>query len=224
MPRLDGIRERRQQPFFDTLVRGIGQSTVSNQTQLFGNANVGNPAQTNLQVAGVLAADQTFVIKAIRGVAFFQTLDEAGFGAFGDLVDVSANVSADQARAQDLYSLLSYGAYFKLTVGDKPMFTAPLWYIPAGGGVHGHSNVNNRMNLSLGVPSQEAILKLGKDIMVPARQNFNIEVSFYDLPVLGQGQGGAIPATVSPLAYLNQFDGAKLVQLQIDGLQTRDVQ
>ena len=42
MSRLDGVRERLHQPFFDTLVRGIGISAVNNQTQLFGNANV-NP-------------------------------------------------------------------------------------------------------------------------------------------------------------------------------------
>ncbi len=53
MPRLDGVREKRHQPFLDTLVRGIGISQVNNLTQLFGNANVGQRSLTNLQVAGV---------------------------------------------------------------------------------------------------------------------------------------------------------------------------
>ena len=48
MARLRDIRERLHQPFFDTLVRGIGTSTIQNNFQLFGNANVGNRALTNL--------------------------------------------------------------------------------------------------------------------------------------------------------------------------------
>ena len=53
MSRIDGVREKRHQPVWDTLVRVIGISQVNNLTQLFGNANVGNRALTNLAVAGV---------------------------------------------------------------------------------------------------------------------------------------------------------------------------
>jgi hypothetical protein len=38
------------QPRYDTLVRGIGRSSVNNGAALFGNANVGNRSLTNLQV------------------------------------------------------------------------------------------------------------------------------------------------------------------------------
>ncbi len=61
MPRLHGVRERRHQPVWDTLVRSTGAPAVALQPQtfLFGNANVGQLALTNLQVAGQLASDQT---------------------------------------------------------------------------------------------------------------------------------------------------------------------
>ncbi len=224
MPRLDGVRERRHQPFYDTLVRGIGISTVGNQTQLFGNANVGNRALTNLAVAGVLASDQTYIIKVLRCALFFQGLDDSEFGAFGSLTDLEASAAGSNSRAEDLYSLIAYGCYFKLTVGDKPMFAAPLWYVPAGGGPSGFTTENSRHAITNGVASTEAIMKLGKEIHVPARQNFNVEIEFFPFPRLGAGQTAAYNADLSPLDYLNQFDGLKLIQFHVDGIQTRDVQ
>lgn len=224
MARLDGVRERRHQPFFDSLVRGIGISSVSNLTQLFGNANVGNRALTNLQVAGVLASDQTYIIKVLRTVLWFQGLNDSEFGAFGSLPSLQASATGTNSRAEDLYMLMAYGAYFQLTVGDKPMFTAPLWYTPAGGGPAGFTTENSRHAITNGVASHEAILKLGKDIHVPARQNFNVSIEFFPFVRLGAGQDGAYAADLDVLNYLNQFDGAKLVQFFVDGVQTRDVQ
>lgn len=224
MARLDGVRERRHQPFFDSLVRGIGISGVGNLTQLFGNANVGNRALTNLQVAGVLASDQTYIIKVLRSVLWFQSLADSEFGAFGPLADLQAQAQGTNSRAEDLYMLMAYGAYFQLNVGDKPMFTAPLWYVPAGGGPAGFTTENARHVITNGVASHEAVLKLGKDIHVPARQNFNVAIEFFPFVRVGAGQNGAYPADLDVLAYLNQFDGAKLIQFYVDGVQTRDVQ
>lgn len=224
MPKLDGVRERQHQPIYDTLVRGIGISTTNNLTALFGNANVGNSGLTNLQTPGVLASDQTYVVKAIRCAMWFQTLDAAGFAAFGSLSALNTNVTATNTRAEDLYALVSYGAYLTFTAGDKPQFTCPLWYAPAGGGVSGATTENDRHALTNGVPSQEAIMLLAKDIHVPARQAISMTIQFFPFSRLGNGQGGAIGADLSPLDYLNQFDGAKLVQLFIDGIRTRDVQ
>lgn len=224
MARLDGIRERRHQPFYDTLVRGIGQSSVSNLTALFGNANVGSRDLTNLQVAGVLASDQTYVIKVLRSVLWFQGLADSEFAAYGSLPDLSASATGTNSRAEDLYMLMAYGAYFTLVVGDKPMFNAPLWYVPAGGGPAGFTTENSRHIITNGAASHEAILKLGKDIHVPARQNFSVTIEFFPFKRLGDGQTSAFAADLSPLDYLNQFDGAKNMQFFVDGVQTRDVQ
>lgn len=224
MPKLDGVRERQHQPIFDTLTRGIGIGAVNNLTQLFGNANVGNRALTNLQTPGVLASDQTYVVKALRCAMWFQSLADSEFAAFGSLTALNTNVTGTNSRAEDLYVLLAYGAYMQFIAGDKPQFYAPLWYTPAGGGISGVTTENSRHALTNGVPSQEAIMLLAKDIHVPARQNIAVTVEFFPFPRLGNGQGGAIGADLSPLDYLNQFDGAKLVQVFLDGIRTRDVQ
>lgn len=156
MPRLHGVRERRHQPFWDSLVRTTGNPApvIQNNTKLFGNANVGNLALTNLQVAGQLASDQTYVALALRCYLYF-----------------------DGTNARDLYQQVSNQLYFTLTVGEKAMFQAPAWYHPAGGGVFGldaQSAIYNN-----GEPTQQSILKLARPIIVPVRQNFSVSAEFF---------------------------------------------
>lgn len=233
MARLRDIRERLHQPFFDTLVRGIGISSVQNNFQLFGNANVGNRALTNLQVAGQLAADQVYLLKALRCVTYFQGLNDsefisvaAGGNQLPNLPGLS-NVLSGNARAQDLYMLTAYGAQFTLRVGTKDMLSSGLWYVPQGGGPFGMGTANDRHVITNGMPTQEAILKIAKDITFSVRQNFTVVVEWFPFVRLGNGAGGGganIGADIDPLAYLNQFDGTKLIQFHLDGLLTRDVQ
>ena len=191
MPRLQGVRERRHQPFWDTLVRTTGNPTaaIQNQTKLFGNSNVGNLALTNLQVAGQLAADQTYVILALRCWLFF-----------------------DGTNRRPNYLGVSSQLYFTLTVGDKPMFQAPCWYHPAGGGIFGFDATDSIFNN--GEPTQEAILKLARPIIVPVRQNFNVSADFFPI------------GTTVALDLLNTgaANDQKVILYMIDGLQTRDVQ
>ncbi len=226
MARLLDVRERLHQPFFDSLVRGIGVSTVGNSTRLFGNANVGQRGLTNLQVAGQLASDQTYILKAIRCALFFQGLADDQFNvAYNAALPALTGAIALNSRAEDLYSQMAYGTTFTLEVGNKPMMTAPLWYIPAGGGISGFTTENSRHALTNGEPTHQSILKLAKDIPIAARQSFNVAVEFFPFPILGLGGAGAtLSAAVDPLVDLNQFDGMKLVQVHIDGVLTRDVQ
>lgn len=223
MGRLDGVREVRHQPFYDTLVRGIGQSDVNNLQQLFGNANVGSRALTNLTVPGQFASDQTYIIKVFRVLMWFRALD-ANFAAYGDLPALNTNATATNTRMLDLYSLIAYGAYFNVVTGDKPIFTAPMWYAPAGGGPSGFTTENAQSVVTNGEASVQATLKLGMEVHVPARQNISVTIEFFPFPRLGNGQGGAIGANLSPLDYLNEDDGIKLIQFYLDGVQTRDVQ
>lgn len=224
MARLDGIREKTHNPIYDSVVRGIGISTVQNGASLFGNTNVGQKQFSNMKAAAQLPSDQTFIIKVLRGVAAFQSLADDEFAAFGQLTALNTNVTGTNARAEDLYTLVAYGAYFTLTVGEKPMFTAPFWYAPAGGGPAGFTTENARHIITNGVASHQSILRLGKDIHMPARQNFQVTIDWFPFARLGDGQGGAIGADLSPLDYLNQFDGLKVMQFFVDGLITRDVQ
>lgn len=223
MSKLKNMRERVHQPFYDHLVRGVGRSTISNNFQMFGSANIGNPALTNMKAPSTFPSDNTVIVKAIRAALYFQSTNDDEFAAFGNLAAV-VNTTGDAARALDVYQLLSYGAYFTFTVGEKPMINAPLWYIPQGGGVAGVTTNSGRNIATNGVASHEAILKLAKDIQVSARQNIGVQINFFPFPVLGTGAGGGTitpSGGVSPLDYLNEFDGLKSVSVILDSLLTR---
>ena len=191
MPRLHGVRERRHQPFWDSLVRTTGNPSpaIQNNTKLFGNANIGNTALTNLQVAGQFASDQTYIMLALRCWLFF-----LGTNRRANYMNVAAQL------------------YFTLTVGEKPMFQAPCWYHPSGGGVWGYDATTSIFNL--GEPTQEAILKLARPIIVPVRQNFSVTAEFFAI------------GSVVALDGLNSgaTDDQKVIMYMVDGLQTRDVQ
>ena len=191
MPRLHGYRERLHQPVWDTLIRTVGvpATPIVNSTKLFGNANIGNLALTNLQVAGQLASDQTYVILALRCWLFF-----------------------DGANRRTNYLNVTSQLFWTLTVGNKPMFQAPCWYHPAGGGVWGFDSSISIFNL--GTPEQGAILKLARPIIVPVRQNFAASADFFAI------------GSVSALDQLNAgaSDDVKNIMYMLDGLQTRDVQ
>ncbi len=232
MSRLRDLREKIHQPYYDTLVRGIGISSVSNLFQLFGNANVGDRSLTNLDQAGMFSSDATYVLKAVRCILDFQSLSDDAFNGdpFGG-TDFEGTAGSTTAQAEDLYALCAYGATFTLKVGTKQMLTAPLWYAPAGGGPAGFTTESARSVITNGISTHQSILKLGKDIPVAARQNFSIAIEWFPFAREGNGQGNApaftaaaYGADLDPLQYLNQFDGRKLVQMMVDGLITRDVQ
>ena len=174
MPRVSGLRERRHQPFWDTLIRtrGVPSPKLQPSTRLFGNANVGNLSLTNLQVAGQLASDQTYVAMALRNWMFFDGPNKR-----------------------------------------KPQFVAPAWYFPSGGGIYG-GGLGDDAVYNNGYPSQGGIMKLARPIIVPVRQNFNVNAEFFSV------------GSESALDLLNGGDETdqKVITFMIDGLQTRDVQ
>lgn len=194
MPRLAGYRERRHQPFYDTLVRTTGNPATSivSGTRLFGNANIGNIALTNLQVAGQLASDQTFVVLAMRAYLFF-----------------------DGTNRRALYQRVSSQLWFTTVLGDKPQFVAPCWYYPAGGGVWGFdATATTGSVFNNGEPSQTAFMKLARPIILPVRQNFATVCDFYNM--------GTVSAL--DMLNSGATDDQKCIQFYLDGLQTRDVQ
>ncbi|HZJ67640.1 MAG TPA: hypothetical protein VFD36_29255 [Kofleriaceae bacterium] len=168
---------------------GAPTTTVGPSTRLFGNANVGQLQLTNLQVPGQLASDQTYVILALRAWLYF-----------------------DGQTHRDLYLQTISQLYFTLTLGDKPQFVAPCWYFPAGGGIYGSDNSDSVLNN--GYPSQQAILKLARPIIIPVRQNISVNAEFFAV------------GTTNVLDLINnaQTDDQMVIMYMIDGLQTRDVQ
>jgi hypothetical protein len=179
---------------WDTLVRNTGSptNTIGPSTRLFGNANVGQLQLTNLQVPGQLASDQTYVILAMRCWLYF-----------------------DGTNHRDLYLQVMSQLYFTLTLGDKPQFVAPCWYFPSGGGIYGGGgSTDANAVFNLGYPSQQAILKLARPIIIPVRQNISVNAEFFSV------------GTTDVLDILNgaQTDDQMVIMFMIDGLQTRDVQ
>lgn len=81
---------------------GNPSPAIANSTRLFGNANVGNLALTNLQVAGQLASDQTYVILALRCWLYF-----------------------NGTNRRLLYLGMASQLYFTLNVGDKQSGLSP---------------------------------------------------------------------------------------------------
>ena len=243
MPRFDGARERIHQPLWDMAVRGIGLSSVINGVRLFANPKTSSEEFTNMATAGALQSDQTYVVKAIRALEFFQSLADNEFNAYGNPQLLPAlngpSVAGSASRAQDLYSLLAYGCHLTFKAGEKDQFTSQLVYTPSGMGVFGSSTNNSRATLSLGWPSHENVLLLSKDIPIPARQGISVRLDFFPFkPITGSVPGagagtsagtGAAAATaysaaLDPLAYLNAFDGVKMLGVILDGIKTRDVQ
>jgi len=105
--------------------------------------------------------------------------------------------------------------------------------------VFGSTSVTNRNIISNGWPSHENVLLLAKDIPLPARQGFSVRLDFFpfkpingSVPGAGAGttagtaENPAAPytAALDPLAYLNAFDGIKMLGVILDGIKTRDVQ
>lgn len=194
MPRLHGVKQRRHQPFYDTMIRTTGDPSpvIGAQTRLFGATNVGVIEKCNLSVPGQLASDQTYVILALRCWLYF-----------------------NGTNRRKLYLGSVSQLYWTLTLGDKPQFQAPAWYFPAGGGLYGFDSGTSIFNN--GSPSQEAILKLARPIMVPVRQNFTATGDWFTVGSADYRNGATSINT-------GATDDEKVIMFMLDGLQTRDVE
>jgi len=195
MPKLVGVRERRHQPFYDTLFRADAATatspSVGSTTRLFAaGTNLSSTEWTNMNMAGALPSDNTFIILSIRCWLWF-----------------------NGTNALLMYTLTVHQLYLNLFVGDKPQFLAPAWYFPAGGGVWGQDS--STPIAGNGHPTQESILKLAKPIPVPARQHFYVEATFYDT--------GTTSARTEYINSSTSV-GERECKVLLDGIHTRDVQ
>jgi len=198
VPKLEGVKEQRHQPFYDTLIRAGANTApkpaVASQTRLFASANIGNLSLTNMKAAGVLSSDQTFVVLSMRAWLYFRGASDG-----------------------DMYAGCASQLMWTLEIGDKPFFQAPCWYFGAGGGIAGADPKG--ANLNLGTPDHKGILKLGQPIPIPARQGFAAIAEFFPF------DGGANPASDVRQNLLNASNniGDREVQFILDGLHSRDV-
>jgi hypothetical protein len=195
MPKLIGVRERRHQPYYDTVIRAdidtAPSPTVQSEVQLFNGTNLGLEYWTNMKVAGVFASDETYVVLAIRVWLWF-----------------------NYYYALTMWQLAVHQMYLTLVVGDKPQFQGPAWLFPAGGGIFGQGTQGNLGSATNGVASADAMLKLAKPIPIPARQHFHVKVNFYDT-----GSTSLLSTYLNASASI----GKREIKVFIDGLHTRDV-
>lgn len=119
----------------------------------------------------------------------------------------------DGTNRRSLYLQTSSQLFCTLWLGQKPQFIAPCWYQPAGGGVWGQTGDTNSF-YNHGAPTQEAILKLARPIIIPVRQNIAVEMTFFPT------------GTTDVRDILNSAatDDQMVIKYVIDGLVTRDVQ
>lgn len=186
MPRLHGYRQRLHQAFWDTLIRTTGNPTqnIVNGARLFGNANIGNLSLTNLQVAGQLASDQTYVVLALRCWLYF---------------------NGTNRRAN--YLQVASQLFWTFIVGMKPMHQGQTWYLPSGGGIYGFDAATSIFNN--GEPTHASIFKVARPIILPVRQNFAAQADFFDMgsvSALNLLNSGATDDQKN-IAYI--FDGAQ---------------
>lgn len=200
MPKVVGIRERRHQPYYDTLIRVESNTnpspTVQTSTQLFNGTNLGLTQWTNMSIAGAFASDNSYIALALR--CYVQYIGNA---------------------APLMYALTMQQLFLNFTVADKPQFSGPAWFFPQGGGVWGSDATTPIM--SNGTPQTDAILKFAKPIPIPARQHLKVVVDLYDT--------GSVSLRTGYL-NVNKVDTGTLVdapfreiKVMIDGLHTRDV-
>ena len=198
MPKVVGIRERRHQPYYDSLTRepeGTAPSpTVQASTQLFNGTNLGLEQWTNMSIAGAFASDNSYIALALR--CYVQYV-----GNF----------------APYMYALTAQQLFLQFTVADKPQFSGPAWFFPQGGGMWGNEAATGA-NMSNGTPQTDAILKFAKPIPIPARQHLKVVTNLYDNKNVSLRNGYLNVSAVNndPICSRN-------IIVMIDGLHTRDV-
>jgi hypothetical protein len=250
MAKVVSLRERVHQPFWDTLVRtaGLTAGTVTDTTSLFTSGGVRNESTTNLINGSTLPSDQSHVVLALRVFAWVRNpiLRVAGGGAGelaqnGDYSTVApwlvGGIAVGQApgTVQDYYRLIwqieeqlhwSFGTGLKNSI-----FNMPTWYFPAGGGISGDMGGTSDLIhwQNSGLDGHSGILRLGRAIMIPPRQNILWEAKIFGMPAGGNqvlfGTTQGARDMLSLRDNLNAIDAMqKCITFTFDGLFSRDVQ
>ncbi len=257
MPKITNVRERVHQPFRDALCRTSGYAApapvIQDRMQLFQVAG-GGVGNTNLPNGAVLPSDQSMVVLALRVFTWFRNPIQRGGNILlpdgvtsilarnGDWVWPTAAGSPAFAAALNgqaigspedvhrLYWQAAEGIFWSFGAGDKfSLKEMPTAYFPYGGGLHGDLEQTDLILWNNGMPSHEGILRLGRAILIPPRQNLKVEATLVALPDGGNGTVfGVNQGTRNMLSIrdnLNAVDlNNKVVTFTFDGIFSRDVQ
>ena len=231
-------------------------SNVQDRTDLFTQAGK-DAGATNLQNGSTLPSDQSMVVLALRVFLWFRNpvLREYNRGNVifnGDFdasdlvtgaVPFGANANTAIGRVDDvwrLYFQASEQLLWSFGAGEKYSLTSmPSSYFPYGGGIYGGAHFGNEpeaqvtdayagfVALNNGMPTQAAILRLARAVLLPPRQNIKCSaqiVSYADNPTNAVSQQGS-RNMLSLTSNFNIADGInKVCSFTFDGLFSRDVQ
>lgn len=195
MPALPNYKEQIHYELFDTLIRGVGTSTVGTKQKLFSATNIGSPQLTNMQEGGRMSSDEIFLVLSLRFYVQFATAI--------------------------LHRYIEDGLFFTFTVGNKDMLGAiPILLAPGGGGMSGYDVNASAHVITNGSPGWPSILRLAKPVKIEKGQHFEVQAEFYDF---GSYDGGITPA-LGVLNTLNADIGLKIVKCFLGGILARNVQ
>lgn len=156
------------EPIYDTTIQAAAAVVNSTNNAFFVNVGANSSktlANTNLNTSQRLDAPQAMSVQAIK-IRWSELILPA-----------------------DLFAIVN-GFASVLTVGIKPLNTAPIWQYPAGGGIFVPSTTANAVTyLNNGMPTREAQLKLALPIVIGNQLNFNatLQGAAYTLTVTGSG-------------------------------------
>lgn len=250
MAKLTNMRERVHQPFRDALVRTGGMSTgaVADRTDLFTQTGRGE-AFSNLKNGSVLPSDQSMVILALRAFLWFRASHarsaatlSASTGTNGDYFISAANdaaavtllngsVPGDYRDVHRLYFQASEQLLWSFGAGEKlSLRSMPSSYFPWGGGLHGDiGGTTDLIHWNNGTPDHAGILRIGRAILLPPRQEITCSAQIFALPSGGNAATfGTTQGARNMLSLVDNLNAVDLVNKVIafcfDGLFSRDVQ
>lgn len=257
MAKVTNLRERVHQPFRDSLIRtsGFFASAVQDNTDLFQRTG-GSDAERNLKQGSVLPSDQSMVILALRCFLWFRNSiarsrpdlaagPDPTIGRNGDYFITAANTAAaaallnssvpgDVRDVHRLYYQASEQLLWNFGAGEKfSLKSMPSSYFPWGGGLHGDiGGSTDLIHWDNGMPDHAGILRLGRAVILPPRQNVTCQAIIVALPAIA-ATGGANPfgSTQGARNMLSLRDNLnavdlinKVISFCFDGLFSRDVQ
>lgn len=220
-PRLHSYRERLYANIYDCAALDDGQDW----RHIFGNSNVGDQFRTNLQVAGQIGFDQTFVIcniyartnvrctpmsDADREVArdmFLEGRDDEGL-----LLMLQAG-DWERSPLTRAFDEWAHSCRARLVVGQKPMFELNVHDLMGGPAFSGSPTPPAADDdMPPGPPAWRR--HIARAIIVPVRQNLHVELTAH--PSAGEAFRRA-------LANAPTMATKPLLWIHLEGLLSRDV-
>jgi hypothetical protein len=206
MARIRRAKEKRQQPYWATLIKGTAPGSfiprlpadLANGVRLFENKPNGGISVTNMEGAGgSFPTRQVYRILSFRVWLMF----------FGCLDAGAANIDVD------LYHQAVSQLYWELQVSNKQAFQAPTMYLPAGGGLYGDNGAAvDQAIVTNGMPTHKAICSLARSIALSAGQDFYVRAT---VEANGLSNFGTTLGTLT--------DGQLVVTFFLDGIHVRDI-